>query len=87
MGRVVWMGLVFGFFAMADAGAATRFVDLNNPTPSAPYTSWSTAAMNIQDAVDVAVSNDTVLVTDGHYYLSSKILVHPNSLDNVSYID
>jgi len=32
-----------------------------------PYTNWATAAISIQDAVDIAASNDTVLVDDGLY--------------------
>ena len=49
------------------ANAATLYVDLNNPAPVSPYTNWLTAATNIQDAVDAAVAEDEVVVTNGLY--------------------
>ena len=45
-----------------------HFVNVSNPTPSAPFATWTSAATNIQDAVDVAmVPGSLVLVSNGIY--------------------
>jgi hypothetical protein len=50
-----------------NTAATTFYVDVNNLAPAAPYTNWVTAATNIQDAVDAALSGDEVVVTNGLY--------------------
>ncbi len=45
----------------------TRYVDLNSTNATPPFLDWSTAATNIQNAVDAAVAGDEILVTDGIY--------------------
>src|SRR5678815_5383802 len=59
--------LVALFLAAVSGMGATRYVNLNNPSPEPPYTSWDTAATSIQDAVDAAGVGDLVLVTNGVY--------------------
>lgn len=58
--------------------ATTRYVVTPGTTgvnPTSPYTSWETAATNIQTAVNLAISGDEVLVKTGIYYLSSTLTI------------
>ena len=50
-----------------NVSAETRYVAQAGQMPSPNYTSWATAASNIQDAVDIAVTGDTILVASGVY--------------------
>jgi len=70
--------------ALASANGVTRYVNVNNPSPAAPYTSWLTAATNIQTAVAVAGFGDSVLVTNGIYQSGGDSFNGSNRVDDLN---
>jgi len=72
MKKVLWMALVIGM--ALSVGATDRYVSLSG-THQPPFTNWFGAATNIQKAVNLALSNETVWVTNGTYTLTSTILI------------
>jgi len=71
---------------LTSATAATNYVWQDSPNPTPPYSSWEMAAHVIQDAVDAASAEDTVLVTNGVYRTGGRA-VGTNTLVNRVAVD
>ena len=69
------LALAYFLCLAAPAPATTRYVNLNNPSPTPPYTNWPAAATNIQDAIDASSPGDLILVTNGLYNTGSRTTI------------
>ena len=57
----------------AQASAIPHYVATNSPSPGSPYATWASAAHTIQEAVDVALIGEDVIVTDGVYAVGGRL--------------
>ncbi|MFH0954020.1 MAG: choice-of-anchor Q domain-containing protein [Verrucomicrobiota bacterium] len=55
------------------AAGTTYYVRVDNPIPSPPYTMWTIAATNIQQALAFAANGDLVLVSNGTYRITTEL--------------
>ena len=74
-----WAGCLV-FLAAGPAYSTTRYVNVSNAAPAPPYTSWETAAANIQAAIWQCTNGDDILVAPGVYDQSGGTLLIPNGM-------
>jgi hypothetical protein len=64
----------FGVVTGQVAQVMIHAVDAAGGNPIPPYSTWATAATNIQDAIAVSVAGEIVLVTNGVYAAGGKVM-------------
>jgi len=67
-------GGILALTLWASSTRATEYFVSPSGGNVAPFTSWDTAATNIQDAIDVASTGDVVWATNGVYATGGKVM-------------
>jgi hypothetical protein len=70
---VIFILILLSLAMVGSALATVRYVNVNNASPTPPYTNWATAATDIQSAVDAAGAGDEIVVTNGVYAGGSQL--------------
>src|ERR1035441_1187725 len=70
----IQLGAAFLLLWLCHAPAAVLYVDLNSTNPTPPFAAWSTAATDIQSAIDASSDGDLIWVNDGIYQTGGRVV-------------
>jgi hypothetical protein len=77
--------ILIGMLAIASSvNAATHYVDVNSTNATSPFLDWSTAATSIQDAIDVGLTGEEILVADGVYRTGGRLVGGTSTTNRVA---
>jgi hypothetical protein len=71
--RIVGGAVDIGAYENQNSGAV-HYVSLSSTNPVTPYTNWSTAATNIQDAINASSAGDIVAANSGTYNTGATVV-------------
>ncbi len=74
-GNVVGLACLLWVMSIGHGYGATRYVNVSNGAPSAPYTSWATASTNLHQAIIWASNGDEILVRPGVYRTTNYVQI------------
>jgi hypothetical protein len=83
MKPVLLLTLLLSLLAITNLPAAQIYVSPFSQNPTPPYSTWSTAATTIQDALNAASSGSFLIVTNG-YYRGGIVLNKPVTIQSVN---
>jgi hypothetical protein len=72
--RGIFSVVIVVLLSTRHSEATTYYVNTSNSAPASPVSTWSTAATNIQDAIDASTNGDVVLVTNGIYQFGGTVM-------------
>jgi hypothetical protein len=84
-GRAVCDAVLINRAARDPGNSPIHYVSADSATPTWPFTNWVTAARTIQNAVDTANTNDTILVSNGVYNVGGAVTPGYTSADRPSH--